>query len=93
MNSLKTHYVFYYPFNYRQYDFEKLQQVLKRNKFYHFTIDEEEFNETLYGPDIKVSPQLLTQFFYPFMEEKLLNDEISVRNFNRYSKKSIVKEK
>ncbi|MEK4386022.1 sugar phosphate isomerase [Solibacillus sp. FSL W7-1464] len=87
MNALKTHYVFYYPFNYRQYDFEKLQQNLKRNKFYHFTIDEEEFNETLYGPDIKVSPQLLTQFFYPFMEEKLLNDEISVRNFNRYSKK------
>ncbi|MBM7663748.1 hypothetical protein JOC25_000204 [Solibacillus kalamii] len=87
MNSLKTHYVFYYPFNYRQYDFVKLQQILKRNKFYHFTIDEEEFNETLYGPDIEVSHQLLKQFFYPFMEEKLLNNEISVRNFNRYSKK------
>ncbi|MEK5185105.1 sugar phosphate isomerase [Solibacillus sp. FSL W7-1324] len=87
MNSLKSHYVFYYPFNYRQYDFGKLQHELKRNKFYHFTIDEEEFNETLYGADIQVSPQLLTQFFYPFMEEKLLNNDISVRNFNRYSKK------
>lgn len=87
MNSTKTHYVFYYPFNYRQHDFEKLQQILKRNKFYHFTIDEEEFNDTLYGPDTEVSHQLLKQFYYPFIEEKLLNDEISKAHFNRYSKK------
>ena len=87
MNSLKSHYVFYYPFNYRQYHVEKFQQLLKQNQFYHFNINQPEFNDTLYGPDIEVSHQLLKQFYYPFIEEKLLNDEISTLHFNRYSKK------
>ncbi|MGN7479254.1 sugar phosphate isomerase [Solibacillus silvestris] len=86
MNSLKSHYVFYYPFNYRQYCFEKFQQILKQHQFYHVKIDEHDFHHTLYGPDVEVSHELLKQFFYPFIEEKFLNDEISKLHFNRYSK-------
>ncbi|MBD8036030.1 sugar phosphate isomerase [Solibacillus sp. A46] len=84
MNTQKTHYVFYYPFNYRQYHFEKFEQLLKQHHFYHFKMD---YENDLYGTDVEISHQLLKQFYYPFVEEKLLNDDVSHLHFNRYSKK------
>lgn len=86
MESLATHMVFYYPFNYRQYHFEKLQRTLKQHQYFHFQINQSEFHESLYGSDVVVSHNLLTQFYYPFIEEKLLNTETSLVHFNRYSK-------
>ncbi|AWE07497.1 sugar phosphate isomerase [Lysinibacillus sp. 2017] len=86
MNPQATHLIFYYPFSFRQYHFEKLQRTLKQHQYFHFQIEQSEFHESLYGSDVVISHDLLTQFFYPFIEEKLLNAETSLVHFNRYSK-------
>jgi hypothetical protein len=84
MESENTHLIFYYPFSYRRYDFNYLQKTLKENQFFHFHVEQKHSN--LYGPDVEMSHDLLKQFYYPFIEEKLLNDTPSLVHFNRYSK-------
>lgn len=86
MQSVESHYIFYYPFNYRQFHFKELTETLNKNHFYHFRIKQEKMHEALYGPDVQINYQLLEQFYFPFIEEKLLNDRVSLVHFNRFSK-------
>lgn len=86
IEAQNSHLIFYYPFSYRQHHFDQLQQTLKQNQYFHFQIEKMGYYDSLYGPDVEISQHVLKQFYYPFIEEKLLNNEASIVHFNRYSK-------
>lgn len=86
MEPTENHYVFYYPFSYRQFHFKELVDTLKQHHYYHFQLEQENWHEQLYGPDVQVSHTLLQQFYYPFIEERLLSTSVSPVHFNRFCK-------
>lgn len=86
LEATQSQFIFYYPFNYRKHHFKKFLRVLKENDYYHFQVEQQQFHEKFYGPDVNVSYELLKQYYYPFIEEKILNDDISLVNFNRFTK-------
>ncbi|KYG90565.1 sugar phosphate isomerase [Metasolibacillus sp. FSL K6-0083] len=81
-----THFIFYYPFNYRQYDFRRFEKKLKEQQYYHFKMQNDSESQKYYGKNVDDSREALKQFFYPFIEEKLLNEQTSIIYFNRYTK-------
>lgn len=81
-----THYIFYYPFNYRQYNFRHFERKLKEEHYYHFKNSNHKENKKYYGEEVDISEESLKQFFYPFIEQKLINDRTSPVFFNRFTK-------
>lgn len=86
MNTEAGCFMFFYPFSYRQYDIDDFIKKIKDNGYSLYKIDEEQNEEKYYGDVAHVSHKTLKQYFYPFIEDKLLVNTISERHFNRFSK-------
>lgn len=79
---------FYFPFSYRQKDFQALTKKLQEKEYTLFQLHQAETaasqneTETLYE---------LEQFFYPFVQEKLFPSNVSAHALNRFYKNIEVK--
>lgn len=73
----RTHLKFFFPFTYKKKDFTALSELLKSNQFEFYTLQQDGLGK---------EAQLLDQFFYPFIQEKLFYPLPSDNNFNRYKR-------
>lgn len=76
--------IFYYPITYSLSKRDELIQTAKKHGYTFFHIDDEPNNAYYAGHNI--SHAGLTQFFYPFVEDKLFPDSWEHRGFSRFSK-------
>lgn len=81
------HFMFLYPFSYRTYDFKALSQTLCEQGFEFYKSEKGALDDNYYNGEVTVSHDKLRQYFYPFVEDKLFNSELSHISFNRFSKR------
>lgn len=85
MDLQQSHFTFFYPFSYRQNSSQDFVTSLKKSDYHFFNLDAHK-EQQLYSEGITISPGTLRQFFYPFIEDKLLPTDFSLLHFNRYCK-------
>ncbi|MBS7345790.1 MAG: hypothetical protein KIG60_09135 [Caryophanon sp.] len=76
--------IFYYPITYSMAKREQLITTAQQHGFSFFHIEDEPKKEYYAGHAI--SHEGLTQFFYPFIEDKLFPNHWEDRGFSRFSK-------
>lgn len=81
------HFMFFYPFSYKTHSFNAFTSALEQHGFHFYENDINALDSAYYNEETAVSHKKLSQYFYPFVEDKLFNREVSLNTFNRFSKK------
>lgn len=78
--------MFFYPFSYRQSKLDEFADSLEKHGYTFYQLSEEANEANYYGENRCVPYETLKQYFYPFIEDKLLAHTVEPVHFNRFSK-------
>lgn len=71
MQVVGSHYIFYYPFSYRQFHFDQLVEALNKHHFYHFQVQQQNLHDALLRSLLRVI--IFQKYRYVPKEKKLRN--------------------
>ncbi|WP_155589923.1 hypothetical protein [Lysinibacillus cavernae] len=81
----RAYMTFLFPFAYSTKNRQKIYDVLLKEGFSFFTLNNTTLENAFYG-DITIIHEELAQFFYPFLEDKLFPNDRNSPDFIRFSK-------
>jgi len=83
----QAYMTFLFPFSFHEKKRDEFVEVLQKNHFTFFTLDQKELQDAYYGNNINVQHEELDQYFLPFIERKLFPHRTNQKGFLRFSKK------
>lgn len=81
----RAYMTFLFPFAYSTKNRQKIGEVLLKEGFTFFTLNNTALENAFYG-DTTIIHEELAQFFYPFLEDKLFPYDMNSPDFIRFSK-------
>lgn len=82
----KSYVTYMFPFSFHEKQRQKLMETLERHHFRFFELNNKELQTGYYGEGVKIRHERLSQFFLPYIEDKLFPKTTKNRGFLRYSK-------
>ncbi|MEK4520383.1 hypothetical protein NSQ95_18020 [Psychrobacillus sp. FSL W7-1457] len=82
----KAYVTFMFPFAFYEKQRHKMMETLERHHFKFFKLKNNTLQAGYYGKGVRVRHEQLSQFFLPYIEDKLFPQTTKNRGFLRYSK-------